>query len=907
MILLFKKGLEYKGSIKGMPSDKDSNIFPLMSLPLDLGGEPTDLNDFQWWAYTDKWKGWLKKNPREWQAESEDYRFEKTERLIEDIANTTNPAIDYFEHQITNIWEGKQVASFSEYAALLENENSGSSAVTKKFIKLGFAIDKLLQEGKLYTDLKIDNLKTGEPYAIVVDPFTEGGKPLPEGRQALRLKKLGSSAGVIIASVDYSIPIGSIKDPDNYLKKVGEYAKDVLIGGAQLAVLWGVAKIGGGMFMSWRLYKGARNIYQNFGNAQKIYNTVKTPGMIKTSWEALKGFATKAFTGRGGASAIANAARVTLPSGAFVEGGLAYSSRGILLRGAAAQSTKLAAERLVAQAGGRAAAAVAGRAAAGAGAAAAGSSVVAAEASNPVGWVIAAVSVIGSGVNQIWNWYSDKQAPKYDEVDDFAYGTFSPGNIPTGKSITICWTSDGGGGAWGFVIDLLSFSKDDTRTTMELVKIGEFGERSLFIILQINSKQFKKLLKDNDLVLLSFANSDKFERGYLDNDDLEFETIVIPDITQLTIGTSLVGWSKWEDMKQAYDESPSSPIYVPSEAKSRYEFHYKDKKGKEINVTGSLLSESEIQNTYMDQLLPIPPGKVEESSTGHEGNALKESRVLSFLDYQSSINEEDEKRAPGLEFGREYKPNTEADPEADTENKTGEEGKEKKESYEDELEGVISSSPIELQGTGYDQIPIIAYRVSSIGFVDPNETGRPDKFEFFLVGEQSIDPQVDQPVLVETVSEDPLADPRYGLATYIPPKEETEETPEEEGQGDEEQINFDDVDTEGKKVETTRGDVQIKSRSGSLTIKDKEVEGGINIFDEFSTEQLKRELNINDWDSITGVKVRYDREDEPISVVLTNRFAPTGKRRRIVKRGEEGFESALSFAKSVEDGISYKD
>jgi len=897
MILVFRKGLEYKGSINGMPSDKNANIFPLMSIPLDIKGEETDLNDFQWWTYTDKWKKWLKDNPREWQAESVDYRFENAEKLIEGMVSIPNPINDYLKHQTNNIWERKAVSSFSDYVAILEAEGSGSKEVTKKFIKLGYAIEKLVNEGKFLDSLKIEDLDRGTQYAIVVDPLSEDGNPVSEGRQALRFKKIGESGGIILAEIDYSIPVGEIKTVESYMNKVAEYAKDVIIGGATLAALYGVAQVAGSMWMGWRLYKGARNIYQNFGNAQRVHNAVRSAGGVRaaaaSSWNALKGFASKAFVGGRGAASVANAARVTLPSGAFVEGGLAYSTRAtgnVLLKGAASQSTKAAAQRLVAQGGARAAAAVAGRA----GAAAGASGLVAAEASNPIGWIIAAASVVGSGVNQIWNWMSDKQAPRYSEVDDFAYGTFTPDKIPVGKSITVCWTSDGGGGGFGFVIDLLTFGKDDTRTTMELVKLGEFDGRSLFVVLQINSKQFEKVMKDNDLMLLSFSNEDKFERGYLDNDDLEFQTIIIPDITELTIGTSFVGYSTWEEMKEAYAESPSSPIYVPSEAKNKYEFHYVNKEGKDVNVSGSLLNESEINDTYLEDLIPMSRESVEESKSNSAlgySHLINESRVLSFKDFSSSLLHEaddDNKETP--------------DPiGSGVQNDPGERGATGS-NYEEELENSIISAS-ELTGTGYNQIPIIAYRVNIISYVNPDEIGTPDEFKYFLVGEQSIDPKNDQPVLVETASDNSLEDPRYGLMTYTPPA--VEEEPEQEN-GEDETINIEDVDTTGKKVETTRGDVQIKSKSGSLTIKDRDVDGGINIFDEFSTEKLKRELNIDDWDSITSVKVRYDKKEEAVNVVLSNRFAPTGKRRRVVRRGEEGFQSALDFAKSVEDGISYK-
>jgi hypothetical protein len=66
MILLFKKGSSFTGPAK---SGDKSSIFPIMNLPVYDDGEKVELNDFQWWSYTDKWNEWLKANPRAWTAE----------------------------------------------------------------------------------------------------------------------------------------------------------------------------------------------------------------------------------------------------------------------------------------------------------------------------------------------------------------------------------------------------------------------------------------------------------------------------------------------------------------------------------------------------------------------------------------------------------------------------------------------------------------------------------------------------------------------------------------------------------------------------------------------------------------------------------------------------------------------
>jgi hypothetical protein len=895
MILVFRKGLEYNGSMNGLPENQDENIFPIMSVPLDLEGEETDLNDFQWWAYSDKWKEWLEDNPREWQAESHDVRFDKAEQILEGIVTAKNPVTEYVSHQAKSLWNNGEVSSFSDYVKMLEAEStSGSRDAAKKFIKLGYALEKLAKEGKLKDVLKMEDLEDDKEYAVVVDPMTESGDPVQEARQALRIKKIGDSAGIIIAEVDYSIPLGEVEDTKDFMDKVAEFAKDVAIGGAGLAALYGVAQVAGSLYLGWRLLKGARGIYRNFGRARRIHGAISSVrGTAAPAWNSVRQFATRAFTRRAGAQAVANAARITLPSGAFVEGGLAYSTRAtgnVLLKGAAEKSVKSAAQRLVAQGGARAATAVAGRGAVAAGA----STAVAAEASNPVGWILLAAQVIGSGINQVWNWYSDKQAPRYGEVEDFAYGSFNPKLIPVGKAITVCWTSDGGAG-WGeYILDILTMSKDDTRTTMELVKLGEFDDRSVFVMLQVNSEMFEKAMKDNDLILLSFANNDKFERGTFDNDDLEFQTIVIPDITELTIGTSFVGYSTWTEMKEAYKESPDSPIYVPSGARKDYQFHYTDADGNDVNVTGTLVNENEISDTVLQDLVPGAAGAVDESATSglDYSHLVNESKVLSFKDFSIRTNpimEEDAANAEDAE---------------NTENAEGVESAEENTYEDDLLTSVSAASALEAE---YSQIPVLAYRVNTISFVDPTVNENVDQFNYFIIGEQSMDPKINQPILVESASEAGIEDPRFGLKTYVPPAPEEddkdEEAPEVE---DTEVIDIEGVDEpSSKSVQTARGDVQIKSKTGSLTIKDRDMEGGINIFDEFATSDLKKDLNIEDWKNITSVRVRYDKDEEPIKVVLKNRFAKAGDKRRVIRKGEQGFDSALSFAETVEGGISF--
>jgi hypothetical protein len=879
MILIFKRGVEYKGTIGNKNIDAEGSTFPLISLPVNEEGSPTELNDFQWWAYTDQWNQWLKKNPREWTAESQESPVDKAEKIWEEIFNQPNPYAQFFNFQVTSILEKGKLSTFDQFAKMYESEDADASGITKKFIKLGYAIESLAKAGTLKANLSLDDIREGEKIAIVVDFRDESGSPIPESRQALRFSKIKDTSKLTLGLVDYSIPIGEIKDDTgSLLKKVGEYAKVVLVGGVAVGSLLLAGRAAGGAVGLWALKKAVRGVYPNFLKSKSINQVVKSPGM----WSKVKTFGASIF-GRGSASGVANAAKVVLPSGAYVEGGLAYNAAGTALKGAASNSVKGAATRAVAS----------GATRAGAG------GVVAAEASNPVGWIIAAATAIASTGQQLYNWLSDKQAPRFSDVDDFAKGEFKPAQIPVGKPITICWTSDGGAGFWGGVLKVITISKDDTRTTMDLVKIGDFGGKSIFILLDVHSKSLEQTLKENDLILLSFDNDVTFERGYLDNDDLEFNTIAIPDMNAFMISTSFVGYCGWEDMQKAYDKAPDVPYYIPENAPSQYQFNYSNNKSEKINVSGSLLSADELDQINMEEIIPISSsGSTSESFQDFSNYKLvtENSKVLSFSEFSSSLvfeaeEKEDEKKEEDKivsdkivdQWIKEY-----------TKDENIAKGQ--------EIQTKNAESP-------YGQISMAVYKAIEIQFVDPASKGQSPAFRYFIVGDESLDVEKDEAINVEVTSDDAVNAPRYGLATYVPPAppegEEGEE--EEEGDGQEEIKPIEPEDLEkNPEFVTSREDVDVKQKKNSLVIfdTDTETEEDVNILEEFVTEEDKKELGIKDWKNMTKMTVRYDRAKNPIKVILRNKFGGFDKVRRI-KKGEAGFDTAVKIIDKVKSGIKY--
>jgi hypothetical protein len=866
MILVYKRGSKFKGNLED-PTKED--IFPLISLPVNAEGAETDLNDFQWWSYTDKWVEWLKKNPREWTAENRDSVYTKSHRLLEEIFSQPNPYRDFFNFQINSLITEKRLSTFEEFAKIYEAEGSDGT-VTKSFVKLGYAIQSLAKSGKLKTDLDLDSLPEKEQFAIVVDFLNEAGKAVIESRQALRFTKIKDTSKLTLALVDYSIPLGEIKeDSQGFIKKVAEYASQVLVAGISVGTLIIAGQIAGTLASGWALQKAASGLYRNILKPEAIANITTKPG----TWARVKDFAAGLF-GRGGAT---TAARVTLPSGAFVEGGMAYSSTltgNTLLKGAAAESTKAAAKRLVASGAAEATAAAAG-------------ATVAAESTNPIGWILLAAQAVVSIGQQTYNWFSDKQAPKFGEVDDFAKGEFKPGSIPVGVPITICWTSDGGAGFWGGVLKAITFSKDDTRTTMDLVKIGDFGGRSIFILLEVHSKQMEQALKENDLILLAFDSDETFERGLLDNDDLTFQTIAVKDMQQFAVGTSFVGYSSWDEMQEAFNEAPDNPYYVPENAPDTYEFNYVDEKGRNINVSGSLLSSSDVEEVGLDSFIPGAAGVSESFNSYKNYNLVEESnRVLSFSEFSS-----------GLILEKEGDKNIEIQDAESLEKEWAKDfqDSEKVQSRGQEVQARNEDSP-------YSQVSLPAYRANSIQFVDPNSKGSTPDFKFFIVGDESLDATTGEPISVEVTSDNPVNAARFGLATYTPPKEE-EETEEIEQEEELEPLSAE----EPKEFVTTPDDVNIKDKGRRLVISDSATpdEEDINIVEDFVTDDDKKQLGIGDWKTITKITLIKDPNENPKKIVLRNKFGGGDKVRRI-RKGEAGFDAGVDLANRVKSAIKYK-
>lgn len=903
MILLFKKGSNFTGPTK---SGDKSSIFPIMDLPVYDSGEKVELNDFQWWSYTDKWNSWLKANPRAWTAEN-DVPGEDLQQILEEIFSGNDPYRQFFDFQLDTIVNEGRVASFSEFTRLFEQEETEKqSGANKKSIKLNLAIDKLIGQGTFKKEMDIDDLETGKDYAIVVDFTSEDGSPVPESRQALKFRKFRETDKFALGSTNFSIPLGKFEDdtPAEFLEKTSEYTLNVLKGAGAAAALYAAVTVAGQAYMVWSLYKGSRNIYKNWGTIQRANQALGRGNL----WGKMKNFASTAFKGKG-TSSIINAARINLPTGSSIVGNQAFGKSGQLLnlpqtkfvaRGAVKRGliSKAASRKLIQAAATRAAGTAAGSAAG-------ATTGAAAAASNPIGWIVAAAYAAAGAIQQTVNWVSSKQAPRYSEVKSFAYGKFSPGKIPTGKPITVCWTEDGGAGTWGGIAKMLTLSKDDTRTTMDLVKLGNFRGKSVFMLTKVNSKAMENVLENNEIVLMKFDNSDEFKRGALDNDDLVFETIAIEDSSELAIATYFIGYDDWENMTEEYSAAPDTPFFVPDQAPEKYPFNYKEG-DKKLNVQGNLMDSSELESINIGELIPIPGQTVEVSESlisESEDSVQSIPFALSFGNFVSSIREEDEEK---IKFDpsdveettgekKEKTANKESEKEGKEESK--EDGKEndKFSDWEKEFVKVNQDKKAEFDNP-YSQVPLAIYEVEDIEFVNPEEKGKLPEFKYFIVALESLDVKEGDPIGVEVTSNDPVDEPRKGLEKFAPEKKEK---PEEKEKPSEDSSDDDKLKT------TTHKDIVIKSGARKTTIKDKEVDGGINIYDEFLTDEDKKKLALPKWKNVTFAEIRRNKDGEPRVVVLRNKFAKLGDRIRKIRKGQSGFDNAVEFVERVESKVKY--
>lgn len=860
MIILLPKKAEYK----------NGDDFPFLTVPLDMkGAESASFEDFQWWAKSEDFQKWLDKNPRSWVADSED--MSKYANVAEYIKEKYNFNLDDINVSLNENDLDNGVISFSNFSKLNEDTNTADDDPKfREAIKFHFAYNKLKSEGKIDETLSPGEILDGNEKAIFIcgnDPDT--GEDIQETLKAVKMKsftKSQSASKIMLLDVNEMYPGGPIPEnetAEGLTQKIIQDASILAVMGGVSITLFGALKAAGGALSGALLLKSISGFRIDPKNKTQVppgvMDKIKNYGgsAIKSLWGGAKDVALLKNTRTIGSSIVrgAKGAKSAYTLGKVgAKGALKAFSKGFT-RGAAQGGAKLIPF---------------------------------------VGEILILTDVIGSA----WNWFSDKQAPKYNEVKSFAQREMDPKKIPIGVPITICWSQPAGGG-WGTVTSFLF--NNETRTTAEFIKIADKNNYSILILTQVNSKEAQKQLAEHDLVLVALDNNDivNDQEGALntiarvfDNEDLDFKISYVDGISKLATIFKFKGMCDWDVFKTALDSSSDQLIISDDSAPENYEFYYQDNEGDVINVVGRLMNNDELRSTSKDDIdkIFIPKEVKEDSGNGSKKNESEDGGLV----YMDLVNENDVITSFSSFSDRIYGIN------------------------EDKKSGdIVSLSSDDLSTPA----KVAIYWVTDREYADPElrkyKTG---KFTNFTIDPSDYGAKRGESISVQTntINED-INNPKRGvyqfkkakldnkkdgresdIVTVVNPKTD-EKKPEVSGDKVEGKVSDDYY------IKVDPNDVKIKDRRSSTIIRDNSVTGGINLIDKFLSDKEKEVLGVEGWKAISFAKALQDNRGDIVEVKLKNKFASPGDRVRKYRVTDgEAFQIAKKFTTEVEDRIKYE-
>lgn len=909
MIIFLPKEHEYKMG----------NDFPLISIP--KSGENSQegtFDDFQWWALSKDFQNWLKEHPRQWTAESVDYtKYTSITELIKERLNHTN----WNALRESNKIDSGRVLPFSDFTKLNEVEAGGGQKEAqeddvKKAVKLHFAYNSLLSQGKLDKEIKATDIAGGEDMAVflvVEDPNT--GENLGETLKAFKMKGItnGTASGskIELLNVTEMVPGGAISEedkPENLITKIVQTSLTAGLAGAAGVTLHSIIKWGAYGYGGRQALKALGGFRQGLSpQAVNAASQINKASGVKTLWGGVKNLGT----------IVKNTA--TLKHTRDFVTALYSGYQGFKAAGATT-ATALKSAFGLAKTGTRAI--------------------------PIVGEILMAIQAVGG----IWNWYSDNQAPRYNEVDSFAHNEMDPKKIPIGVPITICW-SQPAQSTFGVVLSFIA--NNDTRTTCELIKIGDQDGKSVFILTQINSKSLQKQLMEHELVLLSLDNSDIVnDQGGLintvkrvfDNEDLDFTITYFDNLAGAASVFNFQGACSWSEFMSAYGSASDQLIVANPNAPDTYQFYYKDPDGDVINVSGKLVPNEQLKNTDSDRLLamffPTQDKKFQSKYTEEEKEEKVEDRIeakeseffdpvmklvsesgiiTNFSDFGKAIShineegEDDEDLEGPKENPEEKSPSDEEPVDMNPPAPVKANPEEGKDDADSENQGMVSLSPKELSTPA----EVMIYYVTEKAYANPELKKfalRGSKFTNFLIDEADISVKEGEKITVDvnTVGGVNPIDPRRGIFTFVPDEEDEEDI---EDRKIKVQPDIDDeLDIEGGEEEenkepivTSPKDVKIKDRDKKLVIRDRSVDDGVNIMDEFLSDEDRKILGIADWKAVSLAKAKRNKEGEIDEIVLRNKYAPLGRKTKKYRITDgEPFEVAKKFVEETDQRIKYK-
>ena len=577
---------------------------------------------------------------------------------------------------------------------------------------------------------------------------------------------------------------------------------------------------------------------------------------------------------------------------------------------------------------------------------------------NPIGWLIIAADAIGSAMN----YTSDNQAPSWDpmiggEGDSMvaytgdggicpnASNSFTPEDIKIGETITLCWTQNPEG---GFALALSFVMSNSTRTTMNLTKINNFktGNLSMFLVNSVNYKGIWDEIKGFDLRFL-FIKNGTYSEGYADDNIGTYflGAKINPDSKDGVLPIAYYGHTDFTTFANTATEMGDQLVIVSKDAPDTFYFHFEDSESNIINVTGSKITNEDLENASEEEVRSFFTVETTSSYIGNpddeteEERAERESLESSSLEVDD-VEEENPDSPEKVELAsnenykwystiKESKPITsfskfklikeslllEGDPpiEGGTPKQGVEElptevgGEEEKAPELGDIKGTTLGSQImtaKEMGENFEKalntidepIPFCIYFVENREYADPElrDIYQPGSFMNFSVLPAAMNAPdgADMEGGIQVNNLDVLLDLKKGL------------------------YNFSEKDRETKLKDT---DIEVVGGGGSkstntiltsdiTSARDKEsaipLSSGRGEKKEIKTtiqrinpEQLGQ-LEISDWEDVTNIKIIRDGSGNPERIKIKNRKAGFGDKSRTVEKGEPGWEAALALAKA---------
>ena len=576
---------------------------------------------------------------------------------------------------------------------------------------------------------------------------------------------------------------------------------------------------------------------------------------------------------------------------------------------------------------------------------------------NPIGWVLLAADAIGSAMN----YTSDNQAPSWDpmiggEGDSMvaytgdgglcpnASNSFTPEDIKIGETITLCWTQNPEG---GFALALSFVMSNSTRTTMNLTKINNFktGNLSMFLVNSVNYKGIWDEIKGFDLRFL-FIKNGTYSEGYADDNIGTYflGAKINPDSKDGVLPIAYYGHTDFTTFVNTATEMGDQLVIVSKDAPDTFYFHFEDSESNIINVTGSKITDEDLENASEEEVRSFFTVETTSSYIGNpddeteEERAERESLESSSLEVDD-VEEENPDSPEKVELAsnenykwystiKESKPITsfskfklikeslllEEDPaiEGGTPKQGVEElptevgGKEEKAPELGDIKGTTLGSQImtaKEMGENFEKalntidepIPFCIYFVENREYADPKlrDIYQPGSFMNFSVLPAAMNAPdgADMEGGIQVNNLDVLLDLKKGLYNFSEKDRETKlkDTDIEVGGGGSKSTNTiltSDI-TSARDKESA---IPLSSGRGEK----KEIKTTIQ---RINPEQLGQ-LEISDWEDVTNIKIIRDGSGNPERIKIKNRKAGFGDKSRTVEKGEPGWEAALALAKA---------